>query len=288
LDDDQGGIVLLITDDTAAPGPEALIEEARRLHRQRPNRRRVALLAAAALAVLAFAIDQIARGGSTRQAAAPAAPATGPTPTVTYEKVVALKLVPGLPVEKKTFETWSASNAPGVYRTVVTIAGGPRVEIGAGPAHGKVLGPEQANYLYDASTNTIFRTGYFLVPSATPPTPEQSFKRLLADPDARLAGTRTYRGGRVYVVKYRDKGIAETLYVDKRSFEPVMSDVRGTDLHSMVRTLVTKTLPATPANVALASLPTAHPHAMVVLHASPRIRALFGEAAFPSGDYGSG
>jgi hypothetical protein len=66
----------------------------------------------------------------------------------------------------------------------------------------------------------------------------------------------------------------------------MMSDERSADLHNIVRTLAFKTLPPTQANVALTSLRTAHPQARVVLHASPHIKALFGMAAFPSGQYG--
>ena len=65
-----------------------------------------------------------------------------------------------------------------------------------------------------------------------------------------------------------------------------MQDERGTYLHSIVRTLVYRELRGTEANLALTSLRTAHPQAHVVLHPSPHIRSLYGEAAFPSGDYG--
>ena len=239
------------------------------------------------LVIVGFGINQLARGGGSVHAAPPAAAASaGSAPTITYEKIVVLKIVPHLPVEKKTIETWSESNAPSTYRQVVTIAGGPRLDIGTKPGFGKVLGPEQVNYLYDRSTNTIYRTGVMLVPSPKPPTPQQMFKRVLASPGVRLAGTRTYRGRSVYVLKLSNRDVKGTVYVDKRTYEPMMQDERGTYLHSIVRTLVYRELRWTEANLALTSLRTAHPQAHVVLHASPHIRSLYGEAAFPSGDYG--
>ena len=165
-------------------------------------------------------------------------------PRITYEKIVVLKIVPHLPVEKKTFETWSASNAPSTYRQVVTIAGGPRFEIGASSAHGKVLGEEQANYLYDASTNTIYRTGFLIPPLTQPPTREQRFKLLLATRGVRLAGTRTYRGRTVYVLDAQGSpGIKVTIYVDTRTHEPIMEDETGPDLRVIQHTLAFKVFP---------------------------------------------
>ena len=199
-----------------------------------------------------------------------------------------LKIVPGLPVEKRTVETWSASNSPATNRQVVTIAGGPRLEIGTRPGYGKVLGPEEVNYLYDRATDTVYRTGVFLDPSVSASTPVQMFKRLLASPGVRLAGSRTYRGRMVYVLQIRSREITGMIYVDKRTYEPMMSDERGTDLHMIVRTLAYKSLPATTANLALTRLPAAHRTAHLVLRASPHIKALYGEAAFPSGDYAAG
>ena len=196
--------MLLISSDPkteTGSDPQALIEEARQRQQQRARRRNVVLGITGLLVIAGFGINQLARGGSSVQAATPAAAASaGPAPTITYEKIVVRKIVPQLPVEKKDHRDLVGLNAPSTYRQVVTIAGGPRLEVGAGPAYGKVLGPEQANYLYDASTNTIYRTGYVLAPSQTPPTRKQMFKRLLAQPGFRLAGSRTYLGRSVYVV----------------------------------------------------------------------------------------
>ena len=112
------------------------------------------------------------------------------------------------------------------------------------------------------------------------------YNRVLSEPGVRLAGTRTYRGRRVNVLAIRNKDVMGTVYVDKTTYEPMMSDERSADLHVIVRTLAFETLPPTKANLALTNLRTAHPKARVVLHASPRIKALFGKAAFPSGQYG--
>src|SRR5262249_50221298 len=123
-------------------------------------------------------------------------------------------------------------------------------------------------------------------PKGEPSTPQQMFNRVLAEPEVRLAGMRTYRGRRVYVLAIRNTDVTGTVYVDKHTYKPMMCDERGTDLHVIVRTLAIRTLPATSANLALTSIRTAHPQAQVVLHAPPRIKSLFGKAAFPSGDYG--
>jgi hypothetical protein len=280
--------VLLITDDPTIPEPEALIEEARERQRQRAKRRWIVLGVVGFLAVLGFGIDQLALG-STGDALRASASAATPPPTVTYEKVVILKIVPHLPVEKTTIETWSSSTQPAVNRQVVTIAGGPRLEIGAGPAHAKVLGPLQAVYLYDRSTNTIYRTGFFFAPppSSRPPTPKEMFAETLDRPGVHLAGTRTYDGRSVFVLSVRNPkfGITGTIYADKLTYRPLMSDFRRIDLRNIVRTVAYKTLPATPANLALTRLRGVHPNARIVFHASPHIRALYGEAAFPSGQH---
>ena len=203
--------------------------------------------------------------------------------TVTYDKIVVLKIVPHLPVEKRTVETWSASNDPLTRRQIVTIAGGPRLEIGTGPGHDHTLGSEQVNYLYDASTDTIYRTGWLPVRAGAMRTPEQEFKDVLSESGVHLAGTRTYQGRTVYVVELKTPAETGTTYVDERTFEPLLNDVRGTDIRTVVRTLAHRTLPATAANLELTSLPAAHPGAHTSQQASPKIRQLYGEAAFLSG-----
>ncbi len=157
----------------------------------------------------------------------------------------------------------------------MTIARGPRFEIGLGPAHDKLLGLMQANYLYDPSTRAIWRVSSFPVP----PPLEQQFKQLLADSGNGLARTRMYLGRSVYVLKLRTTG-EETYYVDKRTFEPLMSDVNeGYRIRTVYRTVVYKTLPATKANLALTSLPTAHPRAKTVVHPTQHMRELSTEVS---------
>ena len=205
---------------------------------------------------------------------------------MTYEKIVVQKIVPNLPVEQRTIETWSTSTAPLTERQVVTLAGGRRFEIGSGPGQDKVLGALEVNFLYDASTKTIYRTGYYPVEaSGTNPSRKSAFKHVLAAPGIRLTGTRLYRGRPVYVLEAKRPGFRETTFVDKRTYEPMFSESAGTDIRTVVRTLAFKTLPATQANLARSSLTAAHPGARTALQASPRIKELYGQAAFLSGDH---
>jgi hypothetical protein len=272
--------VLLVTENP----PEALIEEARQLQRQRQRRRSIILGAAAALVVLGFGIYQLAQGGNNVGATPPAASGAVPKqpPTVTYEKIVIRRFVPHLPVETTTIETWTAPDGTS-YRQVVRNGAAPPIEISTAPGNDKVLGPVKMNYLYDAGR--IYQAGYELPPLKKPPSPEQQFKHVIAQPYVHLAGTTTYRGRKVYVLQLHDELAHGTVYVDERTYEPLMQTQTGKYLRLDVRTLAYKTLPATPANVALTSLPAVHPKARIVLHATPRIRELYGEAAFPPGQH---
>jgi hypothetical protein len=251
----------------ADPEPKALIQEARRRQRQRSRRRTVVVAIASMFVLLGFGINQLARGGSSERATplTPAAVAADP-PTVTYEKIVVQKIVPNLPIEKRTIETWSSSNDPVTERQVVTLAGGPRFEIGSGPGQDKVLGKEEVNYLYEGSTNTIYRTGYYPVGHEGPTmTRKAVFRHVLTEPGVRLAGSRLYRGHPVYVVDAKRSWFRVITFVDKRTYEPMLSEGFSTDLLTIVRTLAFKTLPATQANLALTSLAGAHPGARTVL-----------------------
>ena len=256
-----------------ASDPQALIEEARQLQRQRTRRRMIALQVAAWLIVVGVGVSQFARGHSSA-GTAPTRPVAGSAqaPTVTYTKAIRQKFVPGLPVETQTLETWSASNSPLVSRTVVTIAGGPRFEYGLGPAQDKLLGVKQAaNYLFDPSTQTNWRISSFPVP----PPLEQRFKQLLAEYRNSLTATRRYLGRSVYVLRLRMSTGEQTYYIDKRTFEPLMIDMKdGYHLRTVYRTVVYHTLPATKANLALTNLPTAHPRAKAVLHPTQHLREL--------------
>jgi hypothetical protein len=264
--------------------PQALIEEARRRQRRRARRRNILLGALAALLVAGFGVARLIGGGGAVHAAGPAAAAsTSAARTVSYQKTVTRKIVPGLPNETSTTETWSPSNDSSTNRQVVVTAGGKRLEIATTPAHAKILGAEQSSYLFDPSTNTIYRTGYI---TASAVTPDEQFEQLLAELGVRVAGTGSYLGRSVYVVEARPAPAGKvTYYIDRHTHAILMSDIRTVDLRLITRTVAYKLLPATKANLALTSLTGTHPGARVVLHASPRIRALYGAAAFPSGNH---
>jgi hypothetical protein len=281
---DEEAPVLLETADqetTTRDDPQALIEEARQLERRRARRRTIVVQAAALLVILGFGIDHFARGGSSASTG-PRQPLVNaaPTPTVTYKKIVAQRFVPHLPVETRTMQVWSSSATPDVVRTIVTIPGGRRVEIGIVLEHDKALGLEQAYYLYDAPTDTIYPIGSSPFSPPLPPA-GQILERVLATPFARLEGTRTFERRSVYVVviqRPHDLIVTkQTLYLDKRTREIVRSDLVATDLRVLDRSQE-RTLPATKANLALTSLPAAHPGVRIAREEPPRIQELARDA----------
>jgi hypothetical protein len=102
----------------------------------------------------------------------------------------------------------------------------------------------------------------------------------------RLAGTRSYLGRSVYVLELQGPDAQGTAYVDKRTFEPLVADMTANYVRTVNRTVVFKTLPATKANFALASLPTAN-HAKTVPYVTPHVRELYKwDALFPRGWFG--
>ena len=266
--------------------PELLIEEARQRQRQRARRRTAALFAVAVFAVLAFGIDRVAQGGGA-DAANPksAAVAAAPKPTVLYRKIETVKIVSHLPVERRTVEVWTASKAPLGYRELLKTTGQPSLEIGAAASHDPTLGTLEAFYLYQASNNTIYQTGADFPPppqprSQTATTPEQAYRRLIAQPGIRLSGTSSINGHPVYVIRLPDlpnAGGNTTIYIDQRTYQPIKIVQRGPDLTVIKQTLVRKTLPATEANLKLATLTDAHPGARI-RRATPRIKAIYGKA----------
>jgi hypothetical protein len=282
---DEEAAVLLETDDqetTTRDDPQALIEEARQLQRQRARHRTIVVQAAALLVILGFGIDHFARGGSSA-GTAPQQPLinASQTPTVTYKKIVTQRFVPHLPVETRTMQIWSSSATPDVVRTIVTIPGGRRVEVSIVLKRDKVLGLEQVYYLYDAPTDTIYPIGSAPF-GPLPPPAGQILKQVLATPFARLEGTRTYEGRSVYnVVIQRPHDLVvtkQTLYLDKRTHEIVRSDLVATDLRVLGRRIQQRTLQPTKANLALTSLPTAHPGARIAREEPPRIQKLARDA----------
>jgi hypothetical protein len=286
--------VLLLNDDpktATSPDPEALIDEARQLQRQRARRRTIVVQAAALLVILGFGINHFARGGNSASTA-PQQPLTNAaqTPTVTYKRIVSQRFGPHVRIEKQTVQVWSSSATPDVVRAIVTFPGHGhgRYEFGLVYKHDKVYGiPEReiVYYFYDAPNNTIYPIGSTL-PNVEPlPPPGQILKQVLATPFARLEGTRTYQGRSVQVVVIQDPHSAvnkQTVYLDKRTHEIVRSDVVFTDNSPLITPLRVldraqqRTLPTTKKNLALTSLQTAHPGARIARVTPARIKKLNG------------
>jgi hypothetical protein len=224
------------------------------------------------------------RGESATPAPRPAL-VSAPRPRVIFERIETVETVPHVPVLRRTAEIWSLSDDPATFREVVTIAGGPQVEVGGGKGHDAVLGDEQVTYLYDESTRTIYETGFFPVPAWVSVGSRHWFEDLIGEPDVRLMGTAMINGREAEVVREQPhlngwSGNQTLLYIDKRTNVELMSVTTGKDLRIVTRTLVWKSLPATAANRNLASLAGAH-RGVRMRPASPRIRQLYGRAIFP-------
>jgi hypothetical protein len=276
---------VLITDEPQTlrvTEPELLIEEARERQRKR-HRWGAVLVAGVVLVVLGVGIARIGRSNNPAppQKAPKLPPAIAEQPGVVYEKVEVVVTTPHVPTVLRTGEIWFSTAAPWAYRELLTIAGEARFEVGAQQHQDPKFGREQLVYLYDARSDTIYRTGANLLPTTPAPSPRALFKRLLAQPGVVLAGTRMFEGHKVYVARsYGSTSIgntSETMYVDTATYRPLLSVATSPDLRSTVRILVYKTLPATPANLKLTSLARSHPRAHV-RPAPPRIDALYGKA----------
>jgi hypothetical protein len=291
---------MILTDDQQMTGttadPELLIEEARQRQQRRQQHRMIALVATGILAVLGLVAYRTVHGGN-------AASAQEPRPILTvarqraviYEKVETVVIAPHLPTIRRTGEVWFSTAAPFTYRELLTIAGGPSVEVGAGPGHDPKIGNEVLVYLYDATANTIYKTGAFLTPPTAPPRLRQQFERFLAQPGVRLDGTRLLDGHKVFVARGHAPlfgGPASetvTAYVDTVSYQPLLIINSGPGLTWTTRILAYKTLPATATNLRLTSLAGTHPGARS-RPASARVDTLYGEAsqiATTIGSYGS-
>jgi hypothetical protein len=265
--------------------PEALIEEARQLQRQRARRRTIVVQAAALLVILGFGINHFAAGGNS-SGSAPQQPliSAARTPTVTYKKIVSQTFDPHVPTQ--TVQVWSSSATPDVVRAIVTFPG---------HGHGRYefgfvyKSSELVFYYYDAPTNAIYRIGSTFGPIPLPPR-GQVLRNVLATPFARLEDTRIYAGRSVDVVLIQaphDPVVnKQTLYLDKTTHEIVRSDIVFTDnrpLGSPKRVLdraQQRTLPATTANLALTSLQTAHPGARIARVVPPRIQKMNGAGPY--------
>ncbi len=272
--------------DAAIGEPEALIEEARQLQRRRARRRTALLVGLAVLVVLGIAAGQLARGGSGVAASqSPAAAAAVSAPTVRHMRLEIVKYnAAGLPPERRIDELWSASSTPAAYRWVVRLPGKPAFELGGALGQDKVLGAEQVYYLYDPASATIYKTGANVLPpgSTTPTTPAHFFRTMLTH-GAHITGTTTYRGRAVYVLTIPAgngaNGVTGRFYVEKKTFVPLKSVTSDAAGRTVTTTLSWQDLPATRANVALASLAGRHPHARVVA-ATDRIRQQYLEATW--------
>jgi hypothetical protein len=273
---------------TITSDPELLIEEARELQRRRQTRRAAILLSAVILVAVSIGIARLARGGSSVKSADPpaAGAAAGSTPSVIYEKVELVSNVPHRPTGTAVFgtgtviETWIVSDEPRSWRA--TVPGRPYIEYGETLVHDPLMGPTLVSYVYDRNTKRIYEMGSDFPPSTRPAaTPAQAYRRLLATPGAHLAGTRTYIGHTVYVVRFswplppnvlagsRSRPTITTIYyIDARSYVPVyhVLSTDGPRGRSWIgeRALAWKTLPATAANLKLANLATAHPGTTIV------------------------
>ncbi len=276
--------MLIATDDpqtTTASDPELLIEEARERQRQRLRRRAALIAGVVLLAAVLFGIARLALGGSSVRATPPPPRAVGvgvSTPAVIYEKVEVETIAAHRPTTTSTYESWIASDAPINWET--TIPGRPTLAFGQDPVIDPLIGREDALDLYDAQTKTIYRMGANLPPQQLPTTPAQAFHRLLARPGLHLAGTRTYDGRNVYVVRWSGSTaqggpglptpsrFVSSFYIDKQSYVPVVFETivsgPGGVVRTILRALNWRTLPDTSSNGTLARLARRYPGARIL------------------------
>jgi hypothetical protein len=259
---------------------EALFEEARQRQRQRLRRRAMVLGVGALLAAgVGFVVIRTTGGGGTATTQpTPIASSAIQKPVVTYEKLETVTLAPPLPTERRISETWSTTSAPRSYRELVTVAGAAPTEIGAGSGHDKTLGAEQIVYLYSSATNTIYRTGFYLVSTRPNPAlglgPEEFFRTVVAEHRVHLEGTRPLGAHTVFVLR----SFGRTDYIDTHTYLPVMTVILDGGEKIIQRVLAWKTLPATPSNLRLTRLAAAHRGARIRA-APPRIQALYPDIA---------
>jgi hypothetical protein len=270
---------------TTTSAPELLIAEARQHQRHRQQRRTTALAAAGILVVLGvLAYRNVAPNSA---ASAPKQPAVLPAarqPVVIYEKVETIATNLHHPTVRRTGEIWFSTAAPWAYRELLTIAGGPTVEVAARLAHDPRFGPEQLvlTYLFDAKANTIYETGADATPPTHPPSPRSFFRHLLAQPGVRIAGTRLFEGHKVYLLHAAfPMSPRWTFYFDTATYQPLLEveqDFPGSSY--IIRVLAYQTLPATEANLDLTILAATHSGARAApWPPPPPIDDLYGEAS---------
>ena len=153
-------------------------------------------------------------------------------------------------------ETWRGSD--GSFRALVTPRwGGPRVEIGTGPASRIV--PSS----YDPKTNTIQEACSVLRPTADP---VAALRKALASRAVRVDGTTTINDRAVDRIRTDANGARYTLYIDPHTYLPVETistyEFKGHPIRDVSRFTFDR-LPATEANLRLTSLTAEHPNAKI-------------------------
>lgn len=123
------------------------------------------------------------------------------------------------------------------------------------------------SFRYDTATNTIVQT-----PASSPPAlvdPIEGVRAQLAHGDARVAGTSTIDGTKVYEIDLPNGVVA---YFDTTNYQPMYVDNDQRD-GGVVRTRVGiyQELPMTPGNTKLLSITAAHPDARVQTDARARV-----------------
>jgi hypothetical protein len=273
---------------TTTGDPELLFEEARELQRRRQKRRTTVLVAAGVLVVLGLgAYRNVSRNTAASAQNPSPVLAVARQPVVIYEKVETVAVNLHNPTFRRTGAIWFSPAAPLAYREILTIAGGPTVEVGARLARDPRFGPEQLvlTYLFDAKANTIYETGAHAtppIPPTPPPSPGSAFRHLVTQPGVRIAGTRLFEGHKVYVVHVAFPMSARwTFYFDTATYQPLLQvekDFPGSSY--IIRVLAYRTLPATDTNLDLTSLAGTHTGARLApWPPPPRIDDLYGEAS---------
>jgi hypothetical protein len=282
----QEACAVLATDEpqtTTTVDPELLIEEARQRQRRRQRRKLTGLVGVILVSLLGIGISRTIPGDNAASAQNRSTlSAIGVRHAVIYEKVEMVITTPHVPTVRRRGEVWFSTATPWAYRELLEIPGRPLFEVGAATGRDPTLPRlrrEQFVYLYDAQTDTIYRTGAYML---TPPQTLRSlFRQFLAQPGVALVGTRRFDSHEVYVARSFGNTsfgkTSETMYVDTTTYQPLLSVSTSPDFRSTTRILFSRTLPATAANLKLTSLAQSHPRART-RPASPPIDALYGKA----------